>query len=148
MLIAGTALRLERTVLTVLGPRFVAVEKVSGLVFVPAFVAQGLVPRTNVVVVLFVVDEDGGRKAPGAGVVFFRAALAQTADRVDLQFRHRLDAAAIGEVCVGQHLSRLAAQTGGDASDCGRELFAVMAACVTCTSTISDCAASAEICTL
>ncbi len=77
-------------------------------------------------VVLFVVDEDGGRKAPCARVVFLRAALAQTAHIVDSQLRHRLDAAAIGEVCVGQHLLRLAAQARGDASDCGRELFAVI----------------------
>jgi len=68
MLIAGTALRLQRTVLAVPGQRFITVEKVSRLVFVPAFVAQVLVARTNIVVVLGIVDEDRGgetSRAPG-----------------------------------------------------------------------------------
>ena len=68
MLIAGAALRLQRTVLAVRGQCFVAVEKVSRLVFVPAFVAQVLVARTNIVVVLGIVDEDRGgetSRAPG-----------------------------------------------------------------------------------
>jgi len=34
--------------------------------------------------------------------------------------------AAIGVICVGQHLPRLAAQAGGDASDRRRQLFAVI----------------------
>ncbi len=126
MLIAGTALRLERTVLAVLGPRFVAIEKVSRLVFVPSFVAQMLGSGTNIVVVLGVVDEDGGRKASGAGVVFLHAALAQTADIVDPERGHGFDAAAIGKVCVGQHLPRLAAHALGNAPDCGCQLFAVI----------------------
>ena len=84
MLIAGTALRPQRTVLASLRARFIAVEKVSRLVFMPAFVAQMLVSRTNLVVVLGIVNEDSGGEASRAGVVFFRAPFAQTADIVDL----------------------------------------------------------------
>jgi hypothetical protein len=45
--IAGTPLRLQRTVLTVLGGGFVAIEKVSRLVWVPSFIAQVLVSRAD-----------------------------------------------------------------------------------------------------
>jgi hypothetical protein len=47
MLIARTALRFQRVVLTVLSPRFVTIENVSRLMFVPSFVAQVLVSRTG-----------------------------------------------------------------------------------------------------
>src|SRR6266853_2681209 len=70
MMIAGTALRLQRTVLTVLGTSSIAVENVSRFVLVPTFVAQVFVSRTNVVVVLGIVDEDRGGEAPRARVVF------------------------------------------------------------------------------
>src|ERR1700688_592398 len=109
MVIAGVALRLQRTVLAILGTSSITVENISRLVFVPAFVAQVLVSGTNIVVVLGIVDEDGGGEASRAGVVFFRAPFAQTADIVHPQLGDGIDAAAIGEVCVGQHLSRLAA---------------------------------------
>src|SRR5207244_4913649 len=126
MLIAGTALRLQRTVLAVPGQRFITVEKVSRLVFVPAFVAQVLVARTNIVIVRGIVDEDRGGETSRAGVVFLRAAFAQAADIIDPQLSDRLDAATVGVISISQHLSRLASQAGSDASYGGRELFAVV----------------------
>src|ERR1035437_9372109 len=109
MLIARTALRFQRTALAVRGPRFVAVEKVPRLVRVPSFIAQALVSWTNIVVVLGIVDEDGGRETSRAGVVFLRAAFAQAANVVDLQLCHGFDASAIGVISVGQHPLRLGA---------------------------------------
>src|SRR5216684_292367 len=127
MLVPRAALRLQGTALTVLGPGFVAIEKVSRLVFLPSFVAQVLVSRTNIVVVFGIVNEGRGGEASRAGVVFFRAAFAQTADIIYPQLRHGLDTSAVGVIAVGQHLPRLASQAGGDALYRRRQLFAVVA---------------------
>src|SRR5713226_718046 len=127
MLVPRAALRLQGTALTVLGPGFVAIEKVSRLVFLPSFVAQVLVSRTNIVVVFGIVNEGRGGEASRAGVVFFRAAFAQTADIIYPQLRHGLDTSAVGVIAVGQHLPRLASQAGGDALYRRRPLFAVVA---------------------
>src|ERR1700693_442755 len=110
MLIARTALRLQRTVLAILSAGFVAVEKVSRLVFVPAFVAQVLISRTNIVVVLGIVDEDCGGEAARAGVIFLRAALAQTADIVHPKLGDGFDTAAVGVISISQHRLWLVAQ--------------------------------------
>jgi hypothetical protein len=80
MLIARTALRLQRTALTIPGPGCLAKNQVSRLAFVPSGVAQVLASRANLVVLLGVIDEDLGDESSGAGAVFFIAAFAQTAD--------------------------------------------------------------------
>jgi hypothetical protein len=80
MLTARTALRLQRTALTIPGPGCVAKNQVSRLAFVPSGVAQVLASRANLVVLLGVIDEDLGDESSGAGAVFFIAAFAQTAD--------------------------------------------------------------------
>src|SRR5258708_13321983 len=110
MLIAGTALRLERTVLTVLGTSSIAVENVSRFVLVPAFVAQVFVSRTNVVVVLGIVDENRGGEASRAGVVFFRAPFAQTADIVHPKLGDGFIPSAVGVIPTPHHLPPLPAQ--------------------------------------
>src|SRR5271167_1884183 len=127
MLIAGTALRLQRTALTVLGPGLVAKNQVSQLAFVPSCVAQVLVSWTNIVVLLGVIDENFAGEASGAGAVFLVAAFAQAADIIHSQLRHGFDAAAIGVTAIGQHLLRLVSQAGSDALDRRRQLFAVIA---------------------
>src|SRR2546430_7322702 len=85
-----------------------------------------LVSRTNIVVLLGVIDEDLGGEASRAGVVFLRAAFAQAANIVHLQFRHGLDASAVGVISIGQHLPWLAAQARRDAPHPRRQLFAVI----------------------
>src|SRR5260370_33938452 len=113
MMVPRAALRRQGTALTVLGPGFVAIEKVSRLVFLPSFVAQVLVSRTNIVVVFGIVNEGRGGEASRAGVVFFRAAFAQTADIIYPQLRHGLDTSAVGVIDVGPHLPRVASPSGG-----------------------------------
>ena len=68
-------------------------------------------------ILLGIVDEDLDGETSGTGVVSLVAAFAQTADIVHAQLRHGFDASAIGEISVGQHLSRLAAGALGDALD-------------------------------
>src|SRR2546428_12477980 len=85
-----------------------------------------LVSRTNIVVLLGVIDEDLGGEASRAGVVFLRAAFAQAANIVHPQFRHGLDASAVGVIFIGQHLPWLAAQARRDALPPRRPLFAVI----------------------
>src|SRR5260370_9323838 len=114
MLVPRAALRLQGTALTVLGPGFVAIEKVSRLVFLPSFVAQVLVSRTNIVVVFGIVNEGRGGEASRAGVVFFRAAFAQTADIIYPQLRHGLDTSAVGVIPAGHLLTALAATCAGE----------------------------------
>jgi hypothetical protein len=81
MLIARTALRLQRTALAIPGPGCVANNQVSRFAFVPSGVAQVLASRANLVVLLgVIIDEDLGGESPGAGAVFFIAAFAQAAD--------------------------------------------------------------------
>ena len=95
-----------------------------------------------------IIDEDGGGKASRAGVVFLRAAFAQAAHVIDLQLRHRFDAAAIGEIGVASIWHGLRPKRAAMRPTAGASCSLSFGACVTFTSTISDCAASAAICTL
>src|SRR5438445_10811469 len=108
MLVPRAALRLQGTALTVLGPGFVAIEKVSRLVCLPSFVAQVLVSRTNLVVVFVIVNEGRGGEASHGGVVFFHAALGQTADINHYHLRHCLGTSSVAVIAVGQLRPRLA----------------------------------------
>src|SRR5713226_6871345 len=126
MLIARTASRFQRAVLAVLSAGFIAVEDVARLVRVSSFVAQMLVSRTYVEVWLGIVDEDRSGEAARAGVIFLRAPFAQTADIVHPKLGHGFDTATVGVISIGQHLLWLVAQASRDASNRGRELFAVI----------------------